>query len=145
MDTGSKPPGGHHTPPSATRLQHHHCTVTAGRTPPCHQAPLATTAWLIRLAPPGATAFQGLCCTIPLGETLPIARRPARTMTPITDLCPMRLAARSHRQASYQQRNATGFWHSNKSYWTSNHTLTKFQSHSQLFIYTTQLNYNTHI
>jgi len=56
VDTGSKPPGGHHTSPGAARLQHHHCTVIAGRTPPCRRTPLAATASRIRLAPPSATA-----------------------------------------------------------------------------------------
>ena len=47
------------TPPHATRLQHHHCNVTARRTPPRRRAPLAATAWHTYLAPPGATAPSG--------------------------------------------------------------------------------------
>jgi len=51
--TRFRPPDGHHTPPGATRLQHHHCIVTAGRTPPCRHR-------LTHLpAPPGATALSG--------------------------------------------------------------------------------------
>ena len=37
--TRFRPPGGHHTPPDATRPQNHHCTVTAWRgtrTAKCH-------------------------------------------------------------------------------------------------------------
>ena len=52
------PLGGYHTPPRATRLQNHHCTITAWRTPPCRQAPLVATSWRIRLAPPGASLLS---------------------------------------------------------------------------------------
>jgi len=92
------------------------CNIITAPSPPgglhhaagCHSPPPRGASSSRRQAP---LRLQGLCCTIPPGGALPTTRCLARTVTPVTDLCPVRMAACSRRQAPYQQRIASDFWH----------------------------------
>jgi len=56
--------------------------------------------------PPGT-----LLCRHCLAEPSPAAKCPVPAVTTVTDSIPVRLAARSRRQALYQWHTATGIWH----------------------------------
>jgi len=86
--TRFRPPGGHHTPPDATRPQNHHCTVTPGG----------------GHVPPGATRLQNHHCTVTAWQGTRTAKRHAPAKSSLhhhrlVDFVPPPGATRRHRLA----------------------------------------------